>query len=151
MIIFLFALGLRLYFFLKTYNQALWWDEADYMSIAKHYGLGSPEVAAPWRARGMSLIFGLFYFFGANEIFQRLLVIVFSLAAVWITYLLGKEFFDSKVALIASSFMAVSWVHIFWGMRFSGETFALVFYSLAAYFFWKGYEKKGSKWYMIWS
>ncbi|MDP3728621.1 MAG: glycosyltransferase family 39 protein [bacterium] len=149
--IFIFALALRLYFFFQTYNQALWWDEADYMSIAKHYGLGTPEVAAPWRARGMSLIFGIFYFFGANEIFQRLVVIAFSVAAVWITYILGKEFFDKKVALIASCFMSVLWIHLFWSMRFSGEIFALVFYCLAAYFFWKGYVKNGSKWYMIFS
>lgn len=138
-----------MYFFLQTYNQALWWDEADYMSIAKHYGLGTPEVAAPWRARGMSLIFGIFYFLGANEIFQRLVVIAFSVAAVWITYIIGKEFFDKKIALISSAFMSYLWIHLFWGMRFSGETFALVFYCLAAYFFWKGYVKNKSKWYLI--
>lgn len=149
LLILLFALGLRLYFFFKTYNQALWWDEADYMSIAKYYGLGTPEVAAPWRARGMSLIFGVFYFLGANEIFQRLVVVAFSTAAIPLTYIFGKEFFNKKVALIASCFMSFLWIHLFWSTRFSGETFALVFYGLAAYFFWKGYEKKGSKWYMI--
>ena len=151
LLILIFAFALRLYFFFKTYNQALWWDEADYMSIAKSYAWGTPEVAAPWRARGMSLIFGVFYFFGANEIFQRLIVILFSVAAVWITYIIGKDFFDAKIALIASCFMSFLWVHLFWALRFSGETFALVFYSLAAYFFWKGYVKKESKWNMIFS
>lgn len=143
------ALTIRLYFFFKTYNQALWWDEADYMSIAKHYGFGTPEVAAPWRARGMSLIFGIFYFFGANEIFQRLIVIAFSVATVWLTYLLGKEFYNRKVALIASIFMSVLWTHLFWTTRFSGEVFALVFFGFAGLFFWRGYVKNKSKWYMI--
>ncbi len=149
--IILIALILRIYFFLKTYNQALWWDEADYMSIAKSYGLGTPEVAAPWRARGMSLIFGIFYFFGANEIFQRLIIVGVSTLGVITTYIIGKEFFDKKTAIIGTALMSILWVHLFWTTRFSGEVFALVFYSLAAYFFWKGYEKKGSKWYMIFS
>ncbi len=149
LLICIFALALRLYFFFKTYNQALWWDEADYMSIAKHYGLGTPEVAAPWRARGMSLIFWIFYFLGANEIFQRLIIVAVSTAGVAVTYFIGKEFFDKKTALIGSALMAIFWVHLFWTTRFSGEIFALVIYSLAALFFWKGYEKKESKWYMI--
>lgn len=143
------ALAIRLYFFFKTYNQALWWDEADYMTIAKHYGFGTPEIAAPWRARGMSLIFGIFYFLGANEIFQRLLVIVVSVAAVWLTYTLGKEFYNKKVALVAACFMSVLWSHLFWSMRFSGEVFGLVFFGLAGLFFWRGYVENKSKWYMI--
>ena len=46
-----FALILRLKY--MTVNAALWWDEADYLTIAKHYGLGLPEQAAPWRARAI--------------------------------------------------------------------------------------------------
>jgi len=149
LLILVFAFALRLYFFFKTYNQALWWDEADYMGIAKHYAFGTMEAAAPWRARGMSLIFGIFYFFGATESFQRIIVILMSVGAVWLTFLLGKEFFNKKIALIASCFMSVLWIHLFWGARFSGETFALIFYGFAGYFFWKGYVKNESKWYMI--
>ena len=148
-LIILLALAIRLYFFFRTYNQALWWDEADYMSIAKHYGYGAAEVAAPWRARGMSLLFGILYFFGANEIFQRLVVVAFSLGAVILTYFLGKELYSKKVALVAAAIMSLSLVHLFWTTRFSGEVFGLVFFGLAALFFWKGYVKDKSKWYMV--
>ncbi|MSR86283.1 glycosyltransferase family 39 protein, partial [Candidatus Woesearchaeota archaeon] len=147
--IILIALLIRLYFFFKTFNQALWWDEADYMTIAKNYGLGTPEVAAPWRARGMSLIFGIFYFLGANEIFQRLVVVTVSTLAVFMTYLIGKEFYNKKVGMIAAAILAVSWVHLFWTTRFSGEVFGMVFFGFAALFFWRGYVLDKSKWYMI--
>ena len=33
--IFIFAIILRFYFFLNTLDQAVWWDEADYLSHAK--------------------------------------------------------------------------------------------------------------------
>ena len=138
-----------MYFFLKTYNQALWWDEADYMSIAKNYAFGTPELAAPWRARGMSVIFGIFYFFGANEIFQRLVIVAISTLAVFMTYLVGKEFYTQKIGLIAASILAVSWLHLFWTTRFSGEIFGMVFFGLAALFFWRGYVLDKSKWYMV--
>ncbi|MBI5797834.1 glycosyltransferase family 39 protein [Candidatus Woesearchaeota archaeon] len=143
------ALAIRLYFFFHTYNQALWWDEADYMSIAKHYGFGAPEVAAPWRARGMSLIFGVFYWFGANEIFQRLVVVAVSTSAVFLTYILGKEMYNKKIGIIAAAILAVSWIHLFWTTRFSGEIFGMVFFTLAALCFWQGYVLNKSKWYMI--
>lgn len=147
--IILVAVAIRLYFFSRTYTQALWWDEADYMQIAKHYAFGTPDVSAPWRARGMSLIFAVFYFFGATEFFQRLVVVAVSVLAVYLTYLLGKEFYNPKVGLIAASFMAVNWQHLFWSMRFSGEVFALVFFGFASLFFWRGYVLWKSKWYMI--
>ena len=147
--IILLALLVRLYFFFKTYNQALWWDEADYMSIAKSYAFGTPELAAPWRARGMSVIFGIFYFFGANEVFQRLVVVAVSTLAVFMTYLIGKEFYNRKIGLIAACILAVSWIHLFWTARFSGEVFGMVFFGFAALFFWRGYVLDKSKWYMV--
>jgi len=147
--ILLAAFAIRLYFFFKTYNQALWWDEADYMSLAKSFAFGTPEEAAPWRARGMSLIFALFYMLGFEEIFMRLLEIGASVLGVYLTYLIGKEFYTKKVGLIAAAFMSVFWLHLFWSMRFSMEMYGLLFWGFAAIFFWRGFVKDKNKWYMI--
>lgn len=145
----LLGLIIRLYFFFKTFNQSLWWDEADYMALAKSFTLGTPEMTAPWRARGMSVIFGILYYFGANEIFNHLVIVAFSTAAVYITYLFGKEMYTKKVGLIAAVLMSFLWIHLFWATRFSAETMGLVFFGAAAYLFWKGYVKNENKWYTI--
>jgi 4-amino-4-deoxy-L-arabinose transferase-like glycosyltransferase len=147
--ILIIGLIIRLYFFFKTYNQSLWWDEADYMSIAKHYAFGTPEVAAPWRARGVSVLLSLFYMLGANEIIQKLIIVLCSTGAIVMTYLLGKMFYNKKTALIASALMSILWIHLFWAVRFSAETIALLFFCTAAILFWKGYMENKSKWYMI--
>ncbi len=145
----LFAIAIRLYFFFKTYTQGLWWDEADYMTLAKNYAFGLPEIAAPWRAKGMSLLLSFAYQLGANEIVQRLIIIAFSVATVYLTYLLAKEIYNKKIALIASTLMSVLWVQLFWAARFSAETVGLTFYCLAGLFFWKGYVQNKSHWYLI--
>lgn len=149
LLVLILALGIRIYFFFRTYNQALWWDEADYMSLAKNYAFGTPELAAPWRARGMSVIFGILYYFGANEIFQRLVVVSVSTCAIALTYILGKEMYNKKTGIIAAAILGVSWIHLFWTTRFSGEIFGMVFFGFAALFFWRGYVLRKSKWYMI--
>ncbi|MBS3162776.1 glycosyltransferase family 39 protein [Candidatus Woesearchaeota archaeon] len=149
LLVMLLALIIRLYFFFKTHLQGLWWDEADYMTLAKNYAFDLPEIAAPWRAKGMSVLLGIAYQLGANEIVQRLIIIAFSVLAIYLTYLLAKELYNKKVALIASALMSVLWVPLFWAARFSAETFVLPFYILAGLFFWKGYIQNKSYWYLI--
>ena len=151
LLVMLFAIVIRMYFFFKTHLQGLWWDEADYMTLAKNYALGTPEIAAPWRAKGMSFLLSFAYQLGANEVIQRLIIIGFSVLGVYLTYVLAKDIYNKKIALIASTLMSVIWVNLFWTARFSAETFVLPFYILAGIFFWRGYVQNKSNWYLIFS
>lgn len=144
----LFALIIRLKY--MTVNAALWWDEADYMSLAKHYGLGLPEQAAPWRSRALSMVLGIFYFFGANEWFMRVLWTLASVAGVYMTYKIGKQLYNKLIGLIAAIGLAVYFEFIFWTVRFSADVFVLLIWTSIAYLFWKGYvQKQGNKYLYI--
>lgn len=134
-----FALIIRLKY--MTINAAVWWDEADYLSLAKHFGLGLPEQAAPWRARGISMIWGVFYWLGANEWVIRLIGTLVAVAGVYLTYLAGKALCNKQVGLIAAAMLAVYNEYLFWGARISMDVYALTLWALIAYLFWKAYTE----------
>lgn len=139
--IIIFAFFVRLYY--MTANAALWWDEADYLTLAKHFGLGLPEQAAPWRARGMTILLGVFYWFGANEWVIRLLEAIASTAGVFFTYKLG-ELYNKRVGLIAALGMAFYFEYLFWSARIAMDIYAVVICTSAMWLFWKGYMVKNS-------
>lgn len=128
-------------------NAGLWWDEADYLRLAKHYAFGLPDIAAPYRERGMAIFYSVFYRLGANEWFIRFLEQLMSVVTVYFVYLIGKEFYGKKVGLVAGLMTSVVWVYIFWYTRISGELFMVAWWVMAAYLFWMGYVKKGKWWY----
>ncbi|RME55176.1 hypothetical protein D6777_01325 [Candidatus Woesearchaeota archaeon] len=132
-----------------TVNAAVWWDEADYLNIAKHYALGTPNLAAPWRAKAMAMLWAPIYMLGGGEIGVRILHELFSIAGVYLTYYLGKKFFNKKVGLVAAFMMATFWLHIFWSTRVSLGTQGIVIWILSAIFFWNGYVEKKKKWYVV--
>ncbi|MDI6737881.1 MAG: glycosyltransferase family 39 protein [Nanoarchaeota archaeon] len=134
-----FAFIIRLKY--MTVNAAVWWDEADYLTLARNYGLGTPEIAAPWRARAIPMLWGIFYWLGANEWFIRFFNQFIAVGGVLLTYFIGKEFFNKKIGLLASLFMAVYFEHLFWSARVSLDLYSLLLFGLAALFFYKGYVK----------
>ena len=52
------------------------------------------------------------YIFGLNEAAVRLPSAIFGVLAIWATYLLTKEIFDKKTALIAAAMIAISPWHL---------------------------------------
>ncbi|MFA5887818.1 MAG: glycosyltransferase family 39 protein [Candidatus Nanoarchaeia archaeon] len=141
-----FAFILRLKY--MTINTGIWWDEADYLTLAKHYAFGLPEQAAPWRARAIPMLWALFYKLGANEWFIRFFNQFIAVGAVLVTYLIGKEFYNKTIGLLASLFMAVYFEHLFWSARLSADIYSLVLFGFAALFFYKGYVKNEGKKYL---
>ncbi len=142
----LFALGLRIYLFTKTYNQALWWDELDYLNLAKHFAYGIEDISAPWRARGFSLFYSIFYLIKLPAIAIKFIPILLSTLLVYLTYYIGKEFYNKYVGLIAGLMIAVFYEILFWSMRFEMGLHAAVLWCLSALLFWRGYCKKGKLW-----
>ncbi len=147
-IILIAAFIIRLLIFLKTMNQPLWWDEADYLSAAKKWGLGLNIGDIWYYRRGFlwPLIGAAFFKLGIGEIAMRFLVVLLSTGVVAFSYFLIAKMFDKKSALLVSLGVLFSWISLFFTGRVLTDIPATCFLLLALLFFWKGYVlKEGNK------
>ncbi len=145
--ILIFAFCIRLYFFFITKGQTLWWDEAEYMSTAKHWAFDVPYALNPQRPPLFQLLAALTFMIGLGETFVRFAwVLLPSFFLVLFIYLLGKEMFDKKIGLIAAFLSAISWTFLFWTTRIQPDSFSMCFQVLSVLFMWKywKYEKSRS-------
>ena len=142
------AFIIRVWIFLKTMNQPLWWDEADYLSAAKRWGLGLHIADAWYYRRGFlfPLIGALFFGLGLGEIGMRFLIVLFSTGIVALSYFIISKMFNKKLALFTSVALTFSWIFLFFTGRLLTDIPATFFVLLALLFFWKGYVlKEGNK------
>jgi 4-amino-4-deoxy-L-arabinose transferase-like glycosyltransferase len=136
--IMLAAFTVRLYYFFQTTGQTLWWDEAEYMATAKHWAFGVPYEVNPQRPPLFQFFASLILRAGLGEqVIKFALVLIPSLAFVYVTYLLGKEMYNKRIGIIASLLAAISWTLLFWTERMQPDSFSILFQVLAVYFMWK--------------
>jgi len=149
--ILLFSFILLIYYFNLTKTQTLWWDEAEYMSTAKHWAFDVDYNINPQRPPLFSFLIFILYSVGFGELaIKFLLELVPMLLSVFFTYLLILEMYENKkLALLTAFITSVSWIHIFYSMRFMTDTLSFLFGILAFFCFWKGYINKKGKTY-IW-
>src|SRR3989344_3270111 len=139
----LIAFIIRFYYFIQTYNQPLWWDEAEYMSMAKNILYGIPFDFNPQRPILFPLLISLFLWLGEGAV-RFFISFLPSLGIVIVTYLLGREIYNKEVGLIASFIMAVFWSLLFDTTRIHADVLGLFFSLLGVYLFWNGYLIKKS-------
>lgn len=141
LLILIAAFVIRLWVFFKTSQQPLWWDEADYMSTAKRWGLDLNIRDTWYYRRGFlwPLATSLFFKFGLGEIGVRFLEVLFSTGIIALTYILVSMIFNKKIALLVTLASAVSWIYLFFTGRIMTEIPATFLLLTAAIFFWKGY------------
>ncbi|MEK6855959.1 MAG: glycosyltransferase family 39 protein [Nanoarchaeota archaeon] len=145
----IFTISARLYYFSLTANQPTWWDEGDYLSIAKEIALPSPETPE-WlghfvsiRPPLMPLIWAVFIKFAISEAAMRLFTeVIPSIFIVLLSYLLASSLFNKKIGLITGYAVSIYWVLQFYGYRLLTDI-PTVFFALASvYFFWEFYIKR---------
>lgn len=144
-----FTIAFRLYYFSITMNQPTWWDEGDYLAIAKEIALPSAETPEWWghfigmRPPLMSLIWAFFIRFGISEAVMRFFTeIIPSIVLVIFTYLLASSLFNKKVGLVAGYLTSIYWVVGFYGYRFMTDIPAMMFAVMSCYYFWEYYVKR---------
>jgi len=140
-----FGIFLRLYYFSLTYNQPLWWDEADYLAFAKNIaGLNSDWIVTAQHNSIFPYLVAVFFMLNLSEAVAKFfLEIIPSILLIVITYYLAiKMYADKRIALITSFLMVVFWAILFNSMRFHLGVPALLTALLAIFIFWQGYEKK---------
>ena len=130
-------------------NTAIWYDEGSYLNMAKRIGLNLSYLNDDYYFRRtffLPLIFAFLYkIFGNTEFPLRIVELLLSVGAVVFTYLLIKEMFDKKYALISAFALSVSWLALFFTSRLLTNTPDLFFMTGGLYFFWKGYINDKNK------
>jgi 4-amino-4-deoxy-L-arabinose transferase-like glycosyltransferase len=149
----LFVIAIRVYYFIKLGNQPIWWDEGDYLSIAKVWALNLPEPEWFYKFTGIRpllipLIWMAMIKIGIGEIGLRFFTLLIpSIVTVYLVYAVARDLYNSKVGLIAGFIMSVYWVHLFYTFRLLTDIPALFFGMLTIYFFYSRYylrhDKKG--------
>ena len=138
--ILVFAFAIRLFYFFKTMNQPLWWDEADYVAIAKYLANGVPYTIDSIRFSFYNLIHACIFKIGLGENFIRFLNILISMFSVILVYSLGKNMFNKRIGIIASAFMSVFWLELFSNTRIFMEVPSIFIWLLSIFILVK-YEK----------
>jgi 4-amino-4-deoxy-L-arabinose transferase-like glycosyltransferase len=146
-IVFILAFVVRLKYFMI--NQALWFDEAEYLSIAKHWAFGIPYDIHPVRPILFSLFAAFFYKLGFGETFFRIGMLLFSFFGIVALYYLCKELYNQYIALIASFAMSFFFIHLFFTGRLLLGLPTTTLWIIIALVFCRGYIKKGSKYYVL--
>lgn len=149
LLILLFAFLIRVNFFIETRDQTLWWDEAEYMAVAKHFAMDTPFRYNPQRPPLFQYIAAGFFLMGASEaLIKFTLVVIPSTLLVLLIYLLGKEMYNQKVGLIAAFLASVHWSFLFWTARMQPDSFSMVFQVAAIWCAWR-YWKEGKTKFML--
>jgi len=152
-----FTIIIRLYYFIKLGNQPIWWDEGDYLSIAKVWALGldKPEwwgLFTGMRPLFMPLVWAAMMKIGLNELTIRFFTLFLpSVLTVYLVYAVGKDLYHKKIGLIAGFIMSVYWVHLFYTFRLLTDIPALCLGMLTIYFFYSKYYLKGERKGLYWA
>ena len=137
-------LFLSVYFFHFDPNADLWWDSSVYIGMGKYiYSAGEVGLYEASRPLVWPLMLGFFWKLGLDVILcGRLLVLIFGVGTIILTYLMAYELFDRKIALLSSLFLAFSPTFVFFYIEFTFVCF-LFFYMLLEYSLGVRGTKKG--------
>jgi 4-amino-4-deoxy-L-arabinose transferase-like glycosyltransferase len=131
-----FAVIVRLYYFFLTKDQAVWWDEAEYLVKAKSLALGTPDTGFwPGRPVLFPLMLSAFYFLSLGEVSIRFVMLFVSIASVYLVYLVGRKMFGERVGLISSFLYSLVYINLFYSMRIMTDIPHVTLGLLAFYFF----------------
>ena len=143
--ILLFTIGIRIYYFILTNGQPLWWDSAEYLNIARRFAFGEDYSFGPVRPVFMSLIFSLFLRISNTELIPRLFMLFLSIASVVGVYYLGKEIRDKTTGLISALLFSTFYIGLFYTYRLLVDLPSMTFFIFSALFFYKYAKEKKSE------
>lgn len=126
-LILLFSLILRLIY--PLFNNFLWWDSHIYIGIGKYiFSNGTLGIWEPYRPLVYPFILGLFWKIGINPIiFGKFFDMILSLIVIYLTFILSKEIFNKKTAIISSLILSISPVFLMFTNLLQTELLAMTF------------------------
>jgi len=135
--ILIFAFAIRLYYYSMTQGQAVWWDAAEYMNMARAWAFGLEYQFHPVRPVLFPLIVALCFKILNTELLPRLFIFALSMISIYGMYLFGKEVYNKKIGLLASFLTSIFYLHIFHTYRLLVDLPSFVFFVFAGLFFYK--------------
>ena len=93
-----------------TSQQGISWDSAVYIEMGKHiFSAGKLGLWESSRPLIWPTFLGTMWKLGLNPIISgRILELIFSLGLIYLTFIIGKEVFNEKIALLSAFFLAFS-------------------------------------------
>ena len=135
-VLFLVMLGIRIYYFILTRNQPVWWDEGDYLNIARLWAFGSPAWDInPLRPLLLPFIFSMLMKLGSTEIILRLIPFLMSILAIILVYYIGKDLYNREAGLIAAFMLSFFWSFTFFSYRMLVDVPVATLWLLALFLF----------------
>lgn len=141
---------------LISLNQSFWLDEAINIVYARSSDLWWFVTKYPigdFHPPGWFAIIWIWgHIFGFSEVTSRLPSVFFGVATVWLTYQLGKELFNEqvlslgnrKVGLLASIFLAIAPLHVYYSQE--ARMYAFAAFSVTLSFYFLNRITQGKKW-----
>lgn len=136
MIIILFIFLLLNVILINFYNN-IFWDSAVYIGMGKFlYSFGNSGFLEPSRPIILPLILGFIWKINLDVvIFGKILELLFGGGCIYLTYLICKQIFNKKIALISALFLAFSPTFFIFSTKILTEIPSLFFILLSVYFF----------------
>jgi uncharacterized membrane protein len=136
---------------LITLNQSLWLDESINVLAAKNLPFWHFVTSYPVGDFHPPLYFGILWIwghlFGFSEISVRMPSVIFGVATIYLTFLLGKELYNKKIGLVSALFIALNPMLVYYSQEtrmYSLSAFSVV---LCCYFFIKLLKGKKYLWF----
>lgn len=140
---------LLLAFILRVWNlnQSFWLDEAA-QAIESSQGIPAilSGMAADFHPPLFHLLMHFWLILGKEEWIMRLLPVAFGLGSIFVVYLLAREMFSKKVALISALLLSINPFHIYYSQELRPYMAGLFFTVLSSYLLWKSL-KGNSRWW----
>jgi 4-amino-4-deoxy-L-arabinose transferase-like glycosyltransferase len=129
----------KLLFFFRFHNVI--WDESVYLSMGKYlYSLGNMGFWEIERPIGLPFVLGLLWKLGFDYAKSaEFIEILFACGNIFLTYIIGKiigkKFFNRKIALLSSFLVAITSIFFLYSNYILSEIPSTFFCLLAVYFF----------------
>ena len=132
-------------------------DEVIYSQIAREIKITGDWLTLHFRSQKwfihppmyMWLVTLSSFIFGENEFNSRLWCALFGIASVYLTFLLGKKMFNSKVGILAGFILATSFQFIIQSRLAIFDVPLVFFIILSIYFFFLWQSEKDEKYYYL--
>ena len=163
-LILLFALLIRLFHINFPISGLHAWRQADTGAIARNFYENRYNILYPqidWRGNTQGyvesefqlypyLVSILYFVFGMNDMWGRLLSVIFSVFTIYGLYVLTKKILSERIALWSAFIYTIIPLNIYYSRAFMPESMMLMCIVYGIYFFYEWIENEKSK-YLIYS
>jgi 4-amino-4-deoxy-L-arabinose transferase-like glycosyltransferase len=138
-LILLLTLAIRIFYFFITKNQPLWYDEAEYLNMAKSWAGFYYWPSDVIRPILFPLVFRFLLLIGLGEVTFRLLMVGSSIISVFFMYKLGELLFNKRIGIYSAFLLSIFWSFSFYTNRLLVDVPLAMLWLITIYLFMNAY------------